>query len=451
MCEVLTVSISGYRAWRRGGKLDRTRLSDPQAVALMKSIHAEVKAAYGSRRMHRELQGRGHRIGLERVERLMREHGIRARHKRRYKATTDSKHSMPVAPNLLARNFAPEAPNHVWAGDITYIQTGEGWLYLAIVLDLFNREIVGWSIKSRMTADIVTDALTMAWFRRKPGKGIIFHSDRGSQYAAAFLRNTSCRSLLQREAKLRSTAMQLLDDTLAVPAFVAVGPRVLIVHAEAHGVVEQHGNLASCSRLGLGLANTGGQSTIERAQRRACATDRDGSKAKVRADAIAGLARTRRQDFAAADLAPWRQGQPRREVLGRWPSTEIGAALGNHPQRQVGADTVDLREIYPGNLVKNGTRVEAHCVGLDRPVSRLLERLGRHRLVGAQHGQDAFYLGIAFVDASLVKVVEFQRLSQREDMLPAGSCPPARRGPSRCPRCSGYRAWRRARPDHAHR
>jgi transposase InsO family protein len=91
---------------------------------------------------------------------------------------------MPVAPNLLARNFTPDAPNRVWTGDITYIQTGEGWLYLAIVLDLFNREIVGWSIKPRMTADIVTDALTMAWFRRKPGTGVIFHSDRGSQYAS---------------------------------------------------------------------------------------------------------------------------------------------------------------------------------------------------------------------------------------------------------------------------
>lgn len=153
MCDVLTVSISGYRAWRRGGTPDRTRLTDPLAVALIKSIHAEVKASYGSRRMHRELQGRGQRIGLRRVERLMREHGIRARHKRRFKATTDSKHSMPVAPNLLARNFTPEAPNRVWTGDITYIQTGEGWLYLAVVLDLFNREVVGWSIKRKRTAN----------------------------------------------------------------------------------------------------------------------------------------------------------------------------------------------------------------------------------------------------------------------------------------------------------
>ena len=184
MCEVLAVSVSGYRTWRRGGKPDRTRLTDPQVVAVIKSIHAEVKAAYGSRRVHRELQGRGHRNGLRRVEQLMREHGIQARHKRRFKATTDSKHSMPVAPNLLARKFTPEAPNRVWTGDITYIQTGEGWLYLAIVLDLFNREIVGWPIKPRMTADIVTDALTMARFRRKPDAGVMFHSHRGSQYAS---------------------------------------------------------------------------------------------------------------------------------------------------------------------------------------------------------------------------------------------------------------------------
>lgn len=188
MCETLGVSASGYRAWSRGGTPDSTRLSDPQAVALMRAIHAQVKAAYGSRRMHRELQGRGHRIGLTRVERLMREHGIRARHKRRFRATTDSKHSMPVADNLLARDFSPAVPNRVWTGDITYIATDEGWLYLAVVLDLFNREVIGWSIKPRMTADIVTDALTMAWFRRKPEAGVVFHSDRGSQYAGHAMR-----------------------------------------------------------------------------------------------------------------------------------------------------------------------------------------------------------------------------------------------------------------------
>lgn len=184
LCSALTVSIGGYRSWKRGGKPDRTRLSDAQLVALMQAIHAELKGAYGSPRMILELRSRGFPAGKERVERLMRENGIRARHKRRYKATTDSRHALPIAPNVLERNFTPTAPNQVWSADMTYVWTDAGWLYLAIVLDLFNREVVGWSIKPRMTADIVVDALTMAWFRRKPAPGVIHHSDRGSQYAS---------------------------------------------------------------------------------------------------------------------------------------------------------------------------------------------------------------------------------------------------------------------------
>ena len=134
--------------------------------------------------MVRELRGRGVPASKERVERLMREHGIRARHTRRYKATTDSTHTLPVAANLLNRDFTPSAPNQTWTSDISSLWTDEGWLYLAIVLDLFNREVVGWSLKPRMTADIVTDALTMAWCRRKPVVGLMHHSDRGSQYAS---------------------------------------------------------------------------------------------------------------------------------------------------------------------------------------------------------------------------------------------------------------------------
>jgi putative transposase len=184
MCALLAVSLSGFRAWLRGGSPDRKRLTDAQLVALMRAVHAEVKCAYGSPRMLDELRARGFRVGKTRVERLMREHGIRARHKRRFKATTDSKHSLPVAANLLARNFAPEAPNHVWSAKLTYVWTDEGWLYLAVVLDLFNREVVGWAIKERMSSEIVIDALTMAWFRRHPEPGLIHHSDRGSQYAS---------------------------------------------------------------------------------------------------------------------------------------------------------------------------------------------------------------------------------------------------------------------------
>jgi putative transposase len=184
MCALLMVSVNGFRAWLRGGIADRERLTDAQLVALMRAIHAEVKCAYGSPRMLDELRARGFRVGKTRVERLMHEHGIRARHKRRFKATTDSKHGLPVAANLLERNFAPAAPNRVWSADLTYVWTDEGWLYLAVVLDLFNREVVGWAIKSRMSSDIVIDALTMAWFRRRPEAGLIHHSDRGSQYAS---------------------------------------------------------------------------------------------------------------------------------------------------------------------------------------------------------------------------------------------------------------------------
>jgi len=197
VCETLTVSISGYRAWKRGGSPKRKRLTDAQMLALIQAVHKALKGTYGSPRMVRELRARGYPASKPRAERLMRENGIRARHKRRYKATTDSNHRLAVAANWLDRNFSPAAPNRAWSADITYIWTDEGWLYLAVVLDLFNREIVGWSIKPRMTADIVMDALTMAWFRRQPAAGLIHHSDRGSQ--GAF--NRSSQHLLPEELR----------------------------------------------------------------------------------------------------------------------------------------------------------------------------------------------------------------------------------------------------------
>lgn len=140
-----------------------------QLLALIRAIHAKRKGAYGSPRLTKELRDRTFPASKERVERLMRENGIRARHKRRFKATTDSKHRLPVAPNLLDRNFASTVPNPVWTADLTDLWTDEGWLYLAVVLDLFNREVVGWSIKPRMTADIVIDTLTMAWVPQEAG------------------------------------------------------------------------------------------------------------------------------------------------------------------------------------------------------------------------------------------------------------------------------------------
>ena len=217
MCALLMVSVNGFRAWLRGGIADRERLTDAQLVALMRAIHAEVKCAYGSPRMLDELRARGFRVGKTRVERLMHEHGIRARHKRRFKATTDSKHGLPVAANLLERNFAPAAPNRVWSADLTYVWTDEGWLYLAVVLDLFNREVVGWAIKSRMSSDIVIDALTMAWFRRRPERGLIHHSDRGSQYASqayqAKLAHYGMRCSMSRKATAGTTPPLRVSST----------------------------------------------------------------------------------------------------------------------------------------------------------------------------------------------------------------------------------------------
>jgi putative transposase len=183
LCEMLGVSTSGYADWKKSGGPTHW-LSDEQLLALIRSVHAQYRQAYGSPRITEELKSRGIPASLERVKRLMRENGIRAKHKRRYKATTDSKHALPVAPNLLDRKFETSAPDQVWTADITYIPTREGWLYLAVVMDLYTRMIVGWSMDGRMTRELVMNALRMARFRRKPAPGVLHHSDRGSQYCS---------------------------------------------------------------------------------------------------------------------------------------------------------------------------------------------------------------------------------------------------------------------------
>jgi len=160
-------------------------VNDMALLAHIRAIHAESKGAYGWPRMWRELRRRNIKVGKERVRKMMQDNDIRARGKKKYKATTDSNHGLPVSENLLNRNFTPEQPNQIWTGDITYIYTSAGWLYLAVVIDLFSRQVVGWSLGERMTRHLVIDALTMAWFRRHPAPGLIFHSDQGSQYASA--------------------------------------------------------------------------------------------------------------------------------------------------------------------------------------------------------------------------------------------------------------------------
>jgi putative transposase len=170
---------------RRDGRHSPGRRSDNALLVHIKAIHAEVRGEYGWPRIWKELFARGIRVGKDRVQKLMRQHGIKTRGKRKFIATSDSNHGLPVAENLLNREFQPTMPNAVWTSDIKYIATGEGWLYLAVVIDLLSRQIVGRSVHPHMRRELVMDALSlcMAWFRRQPGKEarVIFHSDRDSQ------------------------------------------------------------------------------------------------------------------------------------------------------------------------------------------------------------------------------------------------------------------------------
>jgi putative transposase len=203
-CEMLDVSPSGYHEhFRRCATPEqRKRVSNDALLVHIKAIHAESKGEYGWPRIWKELLARGIRVGKERVRKLMNLHRIKARAKRKYKATTDSNHGLPVAPNLLDRQFTASAPNQAWTSDITYVATDEGWLYVAVVIDLFSRQVVGWSMKPHMKKDLVIDALRMAWFRRHPNAGLIFHSDRGSQYCShefqAALKAYGMRSSMSR-------------------------------------------------------------------------------------------------------------------------------------------------------------------------------------------------------------------------------------------------------------
>jgi len=180
---VLGVSPGGYYGWRRRPTSPRHRRRDALVVAI-KAVHAEAKARYGSPRIHAELAARGETCCVNTVARLMRRHGVAARTGRKFRCTTDSNHHRPVAENVLDRRFEPAAANRVWAADITYVPTREGWLYLAAVEDLHSRRIVGWSMSERIDSRLVVDALQMALAQRLPGAGLVAHSDRGSQYAS---------------------------------------------------------------------------------------------------------------------------------------------------------------------------------------------------------------------------------------------------------------------------
>lgn len=183
VCEALEVSASGYYAWagRADSPAERRR---QELVGAIEVVHAEVKQRYGSPRMHAALKARGHACSENTVAKLMKAQGIHARTRKRFVRTTDSRHKLAVAGNVLDRGFEATRPNEAWCADITFVGTREGWLYLAVVEDLFSRRIVGWSMADSMESRLVVDALSMAIARRRPGAGLLAHSDRGSQYAS---------------------------------------------------------------------------------------------------------------------------------------------------------------------------------------------------------------------------------------------------------------------------
>jgi transposase InsO family protein len=183
LCRVVGASAGGFYAWLRRGSGDRGR-DDVDLARRIAAIFAASRGTYGSPRVHAELRARGVRVGRRRVERLMREGELSATVRRRAPRTTDSRHGLPVAPNLLGRRFAADHSDAVWLADISYVPTGEGWLYLAAIKDMATREIVGWSMADHLRADLACDALLMAIRRRQPPRGLLHHSDRGAQYAS---------------------------------------------------------------------------------------------------------------------------------------------------------------------------------------------------------------------------------------------------------------------------
>jgi len=179
----MQVSRSGYYAWRKRGKSLRQKENE-QLVPVVRAAHRKSKGTYGARRIAEEIQAHGSFCSRTRAGTLMKLANVIAKQKKKFKATTDSKHNLPIAQNLLDRQFEVKEPDTAYVSDITYIWTHEGWLYLAVVLDFFSRQVVGWSMSNRMTKKLVMDSLRMAIWRRQPASSLIFHSDRGSQYCS---------------------------------------------------------------------------------------------------------------------------------------------------------------------------------------------------------------------------------------------------------------------------
>ena len=220
MCGVLNVSRSGFYDWAARGPSRRTQ-SNRKLDSRIRTIFSRHKQRYGVPRITTDLHDEGIECSENRVARRMRALGLQAIQAKKFKVTTDSNHSKPVAPDLLEQDFSATAPNQKWTSDITYVWTDQGWLYLAVIMDLYSRAIVGWSMNRRMTQQLVCDALTMALFRRQFPQGTIIHSDRGSQYCSKryqrLIKNNGLRGSMGRKANCYdNAAMESFFHTLKV-------------------------------------------------------------------------------------------------------------------------------------------------------------------------------------------------------------------------------------------
>ena len=208
LCRLLQVSVSGFYAWRNRGPSQR-QLDDMVLLAHVRAAFRRSRESYGAERVHHELAENGIEVGRHRVARLMRGNGLSPKRKQKFKKTTDSQHNKAVASNLLDQNFSAEAPNEKWAADISYIWTAQGWLYLAVMLDLYSRRVIGWAVGARMTSDLPLRALNRAIGLRQPGAGVIHHSDRGSQ--GGFPRSDLTRTAIDASRLIGPAALGWLD------------------------------------------------------------------------------------------------------------------------------------------------------------------------------------------------------------------------------------------------